>query len=64
MKREKERRVRTSGLRTSGFMCAFGEAVDCKHLHNCNDEADIDPADCPELSYILREAEEQERAHS
>ena len=45
------------------FMCVFGKAVDCKYWPSCGDgETDVDPSDCSILSYILREADEQERA--
>jgi hypothetical protein len=44
------------------FICVFGKAVECKNWPRCEaDEIEVDPADCPQLSYILREAEECER---
>jgi hypothetical protein len=62
MKMEKDHRAHASDLHTKGFMCVFGEAVDCKYWSKCRDEeTDVDPSDCPKLIYILREAEEQER---
>lgn len=44
------------------FICVFGKAVECKNWPRCeDDEIEVDPIDCPKLSYILREAEERER---
>lgn len=47
------------------MVCVFGKAVDCKYWSSCGKgEVDVDPSDCPMLSYILREAYEQERTYA